>query len=163
MKTIKDLKASMPQRGQLEWIGLRPVKREKLNTVESVNVSTTSALEGDHYAKPDGKRMVTLIQKEHLDTVATILKKDIDPSDCRRNLVVSGINLYALHDAQFTVGDEVVLEGTGFCHPCSRMEANLGEGGYNAMRGHGGITARVIKGGRITLGDSIGYLDKASS
>jgi len=56
---------------------------------------------------------------------------------------------------KFQIGNDVILEMTGACHPCSQMETNFGEGGYNAMRGHGGITAMVIQGGEVKIGDSI--------
>jgi len=73
----------------------------------------------------------------------------------RRNIVVSGLNLLALKGKQFRIGS-VVLEYTGLCHPCSKMETALGPGGYNnAMRGHGGITTRVIEAGEIALGDDV--------
>ena len=98
---------------------------------------------------------MTLIQQEHLNAVSSILrKKRIDPKLTRRNIVVSGINLLSLKHHQFRIGD-VTLETTGICAPCSRMEENLGAGGYNAMRGHGGITATVIEDGEIKLGDTI--------
>ncbi len=153
---MKELFNIMPQIGTVEWIGLRPEKKANLIEVENVNVKLSKGLEGDHYKGSSGKREVTLIQKEHLDTVASVLKKDeIDPSLTRRNIVISGINLQALKDQQFAIGAEVVLETTGSCHPCSRMEQNLGPGGYNAMRGHGGITTKVIKEGIIKKGDSV--------
>ena len=149
---------SLPQIGQIEWIGIRPEKRSDLQSLQQAEISLENGLEGDHYSGSSKKRQVTLIQKEHLDGVAAILKiEKVDPSLTRRNILVSGINLLAFKERQFQIG-EVVLEMTGLCHPCSRMEENLGPGGYNAMRGHGGITAKVIKGGHVALGDAVKLL-----
>ncbi len=68
--------------------------------------------------------------------------------------MISGINIAVLKNQRFILG-ETELEGTGHCHPCSRMEENLGRGGYNAVRNHGGITARVVTGGRIARGEKL--------
>ncbi len=162
-QNIKELLNTLPQIGKVTWIGIRPQKRESLEVVESVEASTESGLLGDHYHGKSGKRQVTLIQGEHLDGVASLLGMgEVDPFLLRRNIVVRGINLLALKDQRFKIG-EAVLETTGLCHPCSRMEKNLGEGGYNAMRGHGGITARVIEGGRISMGDEVRKIDDDKS
>lgn len=158
--TIQDLRNTLPQVGKVQWIGIRPGKREKVVEVEEVKVSVESGLEGDHYSRSSKKRQVTLIQAEHLQAVASLLSAEsIDPGLTRRNLLISGINLNALQDQRFQIG-EVILETTGLCYPCSRMEENLGQGGYNAMRGHGGITARVIRGGSIGKGQAVRLLPK---
>lgn len=156
--TLNEMRNTMPQRGKVEWIGLRPEKRAGLKSVAQVAADKTDGLIGDHYAKAGGKRQVTLIQAEHLDAVAKMLGKErVDPGLTRRNIVVSGVNLLAFKDQQIKIG-EVILEMTGLCHPCSRMEENLGPGGYNAMRGHGGIIAKVIKEGTIHTGDPVELL-----
>ena len=65
--------------------------------------------------------------------------------------MVSGINLHALRGARVRIG-AAELEITGECHPCSRMEETFGTGGYNAVRGHGGVTARVCQSGVVRRG-----------
>jgi len=153
--SLDSLLATLPQHGKVEWIGVRAKKREALIEPGSVRAVEGGGLDGDRYAGRSGKRGVTLIQAEHLDAIASMLHLDaVHPQQLRRNIVVSGINLLALKGKQFAIGD-AVLEMTGLCHPCSRMEQTFGAGGYNAVRGHGGITARVIRGGVISLGDAL--------
>ena len=164
MQTVTDLKSTFPKAGRLEWIGLSHARLSPIESVESAIVQTGTGLKGDHHAK--GRRtirQVTLIQAEHLDVVAKLLNRDVvRPEEVRRNLVVSGISLLALKDQQFRIGD-AVFAGTGPCVPCSRMECNLGPGGYNAMRGHGGITAKVITDGTIQVGDEVHRIPDATS
>lgn len=162
---LTDLLATVPQPGRLTWIGLRTARRGPIEVVDAVEAEAGVGLLGDRRAakrapNPRAKRQVTLIQAEHLDVVAALLgRPSVDPALVRRNLVVAGVNLQALDKRRFRVGD-VVLEGAGSCHPCSRMEEDvaLGPGGYQAMRGHGGIVARVLHGGTVRVGDEVDLL-----
>jgi MOSC domain-containing protein YiiM len=153
--TLARLAATFPRAGRVDWIGVRPARCAAPQAVTEV-LATDGGLLGDHYG--GGKREVTLIQAEHFMALAALVgKPHIDPSLLRRNIVVAGINLLALKGLRFRVG-AALLEYTGSCEPCSRMEEALGPGGYNAMRGHGGITARVLERGTIRLGDAVSPL-----
>lgn len=113
-------------------------------------------LEGDRKAlRAGGERQVTLFQHEHLLVIASLMGRDaVEPEALRRNLAVSGINVLALRARRFKIG-ELLFEGTGYCAPCRRMEETIGRGGFNATRGHGGITARALSDGWIAIGDPI--------
>ncbi len=152
--SFPDLIQHFPRTGKLVWIGLRTGHKQPMLDASRVMAQTDSGLEGDRYQGKSGKRQVTLIQLEHLSVIESLTGTMVTPDMLRRNLVIRGINLLALRNLKFRIGDAVFLT-TGYCHPCSRMEKVLGPGGYNAMRGHGGITAQVIKDGIIEIGDSL--------
>lgn len=157
VESLKELINTIAHPGSLTWIGLRAERRAEMMVVEQADV-TADGLLGDHASKGrdiSGKRAVTLIQSEHLAVIGAFLHQPpLDPSLLRRNLVVSGINLLSLKGRSIKIGS-ATLAVTGPCAPCSRMEEELGTGGYSAVRGHGGVTARVIKPGFIKLGDTV--------
>jgi len=152
---LRKLMSTLPRTGRVEWIGLRPARARPMREVDSVEASTGGGLAGDRYQGGSGKRGITLIQAEHLPAIAALSgHAGVAAATLRRNLVVSGIPLVALKGRRFRIG-EVVLEGTDACDPCSRMEDALGPGGFNAMRGHGGLCARIVEGGTLRVGDVV--------
>jgi MOSC domain-containing protein YiiM len=156
MLTIHELISRSAQPGRLTWIGVRPERRAPMLELEEAELIAERGLQGDRASAKVGRsRQVTLIQTEHLTTIGALLgRSSINPELLRRNLAISGINILSLRNARFRIG-ECELEGTGHCHPCSRLEETLGFGGYNATRGLGGITARVLQGGAIRLRDPV--------
>jgi MOSC domain-containing protein YiiM len=154
------LMARLPRHGRVEWIGLRPRRDVPMHAVDEVIAVAGKGLVGDRYAGGSGKRGLTLLQAEHLPVIAALSgRESLAASLLRRNVVVSGLPVIALKGRRFRIG-EVLLEGTDPCDPCSRMEDALGPGGYNAMRGHGGLCARIVEGGRFQLGDALVPLEE---
>lgn len=165
---LRALVATFPRAGRLEAIVLRTARGAPALRVDAALAVAARGLDGDRGAQRaprtpgGGARQVTLIQAEHLPAIAALAGLPaLAPEALRRNLVVSGLNLLAARTLfadlplRLRLGDAVVLELTGPAEPCSRMEAALGPGGYNAMRGHGGVTARVLEGGRLRVGDAV--------
>jgi MOSC domain-containing protein YiiM len=146
--------------GRVEWIGVRPGRRVAAESLLSATLVAGHGVVGDRYeSSRNGPRQVTLIASEDIAAITAFLGlPEIAPELLRRNIVTRGINLVALKDGRFRVG-AALLEGSGDCAPCSRMEKTFGPGGYNAVRGHGGITARVINGGIVHLGDPVERAD----
>ena len=141
----------------IEWIGVRPRRREPLMAVTEAEAVADLGLRGDHRMTktPGSGRQVTFISREFVTQIEQHLGKNgLDPAVLRRNIVVSGINLNALRRQQFWFG-EALFEATQLCHPCARMEAELGPGGVVAMMGYGGLCAKVLQTGQIAIGDSL--------
>jgi MOSC domain-containing protein YiiM len=165
---LRAFTASHPRVGRVTSIWLRSERAGAMREVQQVQATPGQGLCGDRYGQRERSpgashaREITLFQAEHLATLAAWTDHDaVSPALLRRNLVVGGINLLALRspfaDARcaWLIGDDALIEITGPCDPCSRMEAALGAGGYNAMRGLGGLTARILRGGVIRVGDTL--------
>ncbi len=143
--------------GRVDWIGLRPGHKQAMLEVDAAMALQDLGLEDDHRSNKTAgsSRQLTIISIEYIQQIEYFCgKRDIAPGMLRRNLVVSGINLGALRHQRLCVG-EAMLETTALCHPCSRMETALGPGGFAAMLGHGGLCAKIIRGGRIAIGDAV--------
>ncbi|WP_085747731.1 MOSC domain-containing protein [Pseudomonas sp. R45(2017)] len=159
MTPLQQLIADVPQTGCVRWIGVRPESRGPMLALDAVEARLEAGLTGDH-ARPGVRnaRQVTLIQWEHLAVISALMGRPhehpVTPEDLRRNLVISGINLFSLKGRRFRIG-QAIFETTGWCQPCARLQNNLGPGTFQAVRGHGGITARVLQSGIIRLGDSV--------
>ncbi len=152
--TLKDLMSRHAAHGRVTWIGVRPAREVPMRELPRVRAQAGRGLEGDRYSG-GGKRQVTLLQAEHLPVIAGLAQREaVQPALLRRNLVVAGISVLALKNQRFRIGS-ALFEGSGPCEPCSKMETALGPGGYNAMRGHGGVCALVIEDGEIAVGDAV--------
>ncbi len=176
IESLKDLSDRFAVTGRIDAIVLRPARKQPTIFVDEVDAIPGYGLRGDRgldrerLSERARKREITLIQAEHLPLIATWGNLDsLSPLQLRRNLVVSGINLTSMRSPfpnlsiQWQIGEDVKLEITGSCDPCSRMETELGYGVYNAMRGHGGMTARLLVGGKIRVGDPVSLAISASS
>lgn len=146
----------------LVWIGVRGARGAPLTELSEVELLRGRGLAGDVASQREGgKRQVSLLQAEHLEVMARLLGCErVTPGALRRNLVVAGINLLALRATTFRIGG-AVLRGSGTCEPCSKMERALGVGGYNAVRGHGGILAQVVEGALVRVGDEVDFHEEA--
>lgn len=147
---------SQTNTGRVEWIGVSSGNRATITPLQEVEILEGKGLTGDYHAKTRwSHRQVTLIQHDHLPEIARLHgTADVTPDKLRRNVAISGIDLSHFMRRRFRIGD-VLLEGTGPCDPCNRMDENLGPGGKEAMKDKGGITARVLRGGMIRVGDAV--------
>lgn len=156
MPPINKFKSHFFQPGKIEWIGLRVKGSREIIEVDMAELLLNHGLVGDKSAQnPGSKRQVTLIQAEYFPVMESLLNKSkILPQTLRRNIVISGMNLSVLLKHRLKINTSI-LEITGKCAPCAKMEQALGRGGFNAMRNHGGINAVVRKGGVIKVGDEV--------
>lgn len=83
-------------------------------------------------------------------------------SDRRANLLIGGLRLPHGAGSLIALGEAVVLEVTRTTTPCRRMEEAV-PGLLKALHRErrGGVTARVLTGGEVTIGEMIRVIRRA--
>ena len=150
--------------GRLAGIARHDRPKGPMETVGHVAVTAAEGVHGDFRgglasSRPSRKRQVSLIEAECVTQAMAEAGAVLDWSDCRRNLLVTGLRLPREEGTLVQIGETLVLEITCECDPCERMDA-LHEGLRAAMTPdwRGGFLGRVIEDGEIAVGDAIRIL-----
>lgn len=128
------------------------VHRFPMEEVDEVEVVANKGFRGCIHGRPGSKRQVSLMDRETLHNLG------VTPGMVKENITTQGMDLQALSTGQILrVGDECVLEITGPCHPCARMD-EIRMGLQEELRGQRGWLCKVNVGGNIRRGDRIEVL-----
>jgi MOSC domain-containing protein YiiM len=119
-----------------------------MREVETAQALADCGLEGCRHARPGSRRQLLLVDRETLDSFG------LQPGQIRENVTTMGLPVSDLSAGQRLQIGEAVLEVTGPCEPCSRMD-EIRMGLQQGLRGQRGILCRVIAPGRIRRGDNI--------
>lgn len=113
----------------------------------------SGGIEGDRHIGQ--RRAVTVVCTGELAKAAAEHGVDlIDGVATRRNIVVDLDELPRTHGTRFTIG-ETELEVWRDCAPCNLMDEFFGDGAREALQQRCGISATVVTGGVIRVGDSV--------
>lgn len=152
--------------GTVEHIHIAPETAGEMVAKESVEAVEARGLRGDRYFKGDGiwnemdsdeteASDVTFIEAEAIEAVSRDYDIDLEFGEPRRNVTTRDVALNHLVGRQFRVG-EAVCEGIGLCSPCGYMQGLVGKGNVaEALTHRGGLDAKVVESGRISVGDPI--------
>ena len=143
--------------GTVESIHLVAQHEGPPSPVDAVVGEPGRGLVGDrHHGRRDGDDL-TLIEAEALEQLADAHGVDLGPGASRRNVTTRGVDLGTLIGRRFRVG-EVVCEGEERCEPCRHL-AQLTE--PEVLKGlvHTGLSAAIVEGGTIRVGDAIEPVD----
>ena len=135
----------------------KPADEHPIVAVPEVECVAGRGLRGDRFFdyKPDYKGQITFFAAELYDELcATLLPADAPrpaPSAFRRNVITRGADLNALIGKQFTL-QGVTFEGTTECSPCYWMDQAFAPGTEAALKGRGGLRAKILTDGWLRIG-----------
>ena len=127
--------------------------RDPMKEVNDANFITGQGMEGDRHLRSAGRRsnrQVLIMDSE------TLSQFDLLPGQVRENVTVAGLDFSSISAGdKVSLGGDVILEITGDCEPCARMD-ELRPGLKDEIDGKRGLLAFVEKGGLVSVGAEVG-------
>jgi len=147
-------RAGFGMNGRVVAINISRDKGVRKETVGEVLVKEAFGIEGDAHASPRWHRQVSLLAMESIQKMRD-LGLDVNPGDFAENITTEGIDLRNLPvSTRIGVGATVELEVTQIGKTCHDRCAIYYQAGCCVMPEEG-VFARVIRGGKMRVGDSI--------
>jgi MOSC domain-containing protein YiiM len=149
----------------VDSIFLAPKSGAQMKSVQAATALEGCGLEGDRYCAGSGHWSrfgriceVTFIAAEDLDDIERETGVGVKNGEHRRNVVTRGISLKALRRGEWFRVGEVVFDYRGPRSVCRYIERLTEPGMTQALKGRGGICARVTENGTVWVGDEIELL-----
>ncbi|MBD3760448.1 MOSC domain-containing protein [Rhizorhabdus sp.] len=145
--------------GRLIGIARKGRPHGPMELLDHVAIGIDTGVHGDHRGavRPgrSNRRQVTILMAEDWTAALAELGAPVSWEQRRANLLVEGIVLPREEGVRVRIG-QAVLEITGECDPCRRMDA-VADGLQRALRPEwrGGRICRVIEAGAVLVGDDV--------
>jgi len=124
------------------------IHRFPMEEVEEALATPSQGFKGCIHGRPRSHRQILLMDSE------TLGRFGLAPGAVKENITTSGMDFQALATGMRMRIGEAVLEISGPCHPCPRMD-DIRQGLQEELKGQRGWLCRVLQEGTIRRGDAI--------
>ncbi|MCP4846517.1 MAG: MOSC domain-containing protein [Verrucomicrobiaceae bacterium] len=129
----------------------QPAGEHPMIEVTEAECVAGKGITGDRFFdyKPDYKGQITFFSQEvYEDLCRSLNLVEVLPSVFRRNVIVEGVDLNELIGKEFEI-QGIRFLGTVEATPCYWMNGAVAEGAEKAMKGRGGLRAKILTSGTL--------------
>jgi hypothetical protein len=134
----------------------KPPGNNPVEFPQTIGCVEGKGIRGDRYFgfKEDYKGQITFFGQEVFEAAYNALPiQGAPPENLRRNVLTQGVDLNTLIGQTFRIGD-VLFQGTVECAPCYWMDQAFATGMEDFLKGRGGLRARILSSGELSLGSA---------
>lgn len=129
----------------------KPPGTHAIREVTELECVAGQGIRGDRFfgREDNYKGQITFFEHETFEDLCRVLQvADRSPSVFRRNVITRGVRLGEWVGKEFEL-QGIRFAGTEECRPCHWMNLAFGPGAEEALRGRGGLRARILSHGLL--------------